>query len=60
MCRRVRCGDCGKPTWKGCGAHVEKVLANVPSDERCRCREQAAEAAVRAVTETVLSSVMAE
>jgi hypothetical protein len=48
MCRRVSCDSCGKPTFKGCGDHVEQVLANVPADQRCRCREQAKEAAVQA------------
>ena len=41
MCRRVNCNTCGKPTWAGCGAHVEQVLGNVPKSERCQCREQA-------------------
>jgi len=40
MCRRVDCKTCGKPTFAGCGAHVEQVLGNVPKSERCRCREQ--------------------
>ncbi len=40
MCRRVTCRTCGKPSWAGCGAHVEEVLADVPASERCRCREQ--------------------
>jgi hypothetical protein len=39
MCRRVECSKCGRPTWAGCGAHVEQVLGNVPEDERCRCHE---------------------
>jgi hypothetical protein len=42
MCRRASCDACGKPTWKGCGAHAEQVLREVPVDERCRCREEAA------------------
>ena len=41
MCRRVSCRDCGKPTFRGCGDHVEEVLGDVPPPERCRCREQA-------------------
>lgn len=45
MCRRATCQDCGRPTFAGCGAHVESVLADVPRDERCRCREKAAESA---------------
>ncbi|HEX2676567.1 MAG TPA: hypothetical protein VHM19_08000 [Polyangiales bacterium] len=42
MCQRVQCKQCGKPTYAGCGAHVEQVLGDVPRDQRCRCREQAA------------------
>jgi len=40
MCRRVECKTCGRPTFAGCGAHVESVLGDVPPSERCRCREQ--------------------
>jgi hypothetical protein len=39
MCRRVDCSKCGRPTFAGCGAHVEQVLGNVPPADRCRCRE---------------------
>lgn len=42
MCRRVTCEVCGKPTFAGCGQHVEQVLADVPPEQRCRCREAAA------------------
>ncbi len=42
MCQRVQCRKCGKPTYAGCGAHVEQVLAGVPPAERCRCREERA------------------
>jgi hypothetical protein len=42
MCRRVTCSRCGKPTFAGCGAHVEQVLGAVPKDQRCRCREEKA------------------
>jgi hypothetical protein len=42
MCRRVTCRECGKPTFAGCGAHVEAVLADVPPKDRCRCAERAA------------------
>jgi hypothetical protein len=44
MCRRVDCRKCGRPTFAGCGAHVEQVLGNVPPAERCRCREEQATA----------------
>lgn len=39
MCARVECRSCGKPTFAGCGAHVEQVLGDVPRDQRCKCRE---------------------
>lgn len=41
MCRRVECQTCHKPTFAGCGMHVEQVLGDVPRDQRCRCREKA-------------------
>jgi hypothetical protein len=37
MCHRVQCARCGKPTFMGCGRHVEQALAGVPIAERCRC-----------------------
>jgi hypothetical protein len=37
MCRAVTCKTCRRPTWAGCGAHVEQVLGHVPRDQRCRC-----------------------
>jgi hypothetical protein len=42
MCKRVTCPKCHKPTYAGCGAHIEQVLGDVPPGERCRCREAAA------------------
>jgi hypothetical protein len=39
MCRRIDCPKCGRPTFAGCGLHVEQVLGNVPPAERCQCRE---------------------
>jgi hypothetical protein len=39
MCKRVDCPKCGKPTFAGCGQHVEQVLGNVPKDQRCKCHE---------------------
>jgi hypothetical protein len=41
MCRRVTCKTCGKPTWAGCGAHVEQVLGDVPKAQRCSGHTQA-------------------
>ena len=37
MCQRIKCERCGKPSWVGCGAHVEQILADVPPDKRCQC-----------------------
>jgi hypothetical protein len=39
MCRAVTCKKCGKPSWKGCGTHVEQVLGDVAPDQRCQCRQ---------------------
>ncbi|TQL70310.1 hypothetical protein FB381_4240 [Nocardioides albertanoniae] len=35
MCRSVRCKKCGKTTWTGCGRHVSRVRASVPSGRWC-------------------------
>ncbi len=43
MCRRATCQSCNKPTYSGCGAHVEQVLGDVPLTARCRCREKTTE-----------------
>ena len=40
MCTRVTCPSCNKPTYSGCGRHVEQVLGNVPVEQRCNCRER--------------------
>jgi hypothetical protein len=42
MCRRVECSRCGKPTYAGCGAHIEQVLGDVPLEQRCKCRDAGA------------------
>lgn len=44
MCQRITCATCGKPTYAGCGRHIEQVLGAVPTQERCRCREDRATA----------------
>lgn len=38
----MTCKQCGKPSWAGCGAHVDMVLGDVPRSERCRCGEKSA------------------
>ncbi|MBI4932768.1 MAG: hypothetical protein HY828_02745 [Actinobacteria bacterium] len=50
MCRRTTCRKCGKPSWAGCGAHIERVLADVPKLERCRCHEAPRVAAGKSTT----------
>jgi hypothetical protein len=42
MCRRAECSKCGRPTYAGCGMHIEQVLGDVPAAKRCRCREERA------------------
>lgn len=37
MCKKVICDTCGKPTWAGCGEHIEEALVDVPVPERCTC-----------------------
>lgn len=37
MCRQVKCRQCSKTTWAGCGSHVNQVMAGVPSSQRCSC-----------------------
>ena len=36
MCRRITCEQCGKPSFAGCGLHIESVLKDVPVAERCQ------------------------
>jgi hypothetical protein len=38
MCVAITCPRCGKPGFKGCGLHVEQVLAHVPKADRCQCQ----------------------
>lgn len=42
MCQKVTCAQCGKPTWKGCGEHIEEALAGVPVSQRCTCPREGA------------------
>jgi len=37
MCRAITCNKCKRPSWAGCGAHVEQVLGHVPAKDRCQC-----------------------
>jgi hypothetical protein len=36
MCQRIQCSTCGKPTFAGCGRHIEQVLGDVKPAERCQ------------------------
>lgn len=40
MCRRVDCSKCGRPSFVGCGAHIEQVLGDVPPSDRCQCHAE--------------------
>lgn len=39
VCRRTQCRTCNRPTYAGCGRHIEQVLGDVPVHDRCRCAE---------------------
>ena len=36
MCSLVMCNQCKKPTWSGCGEHVEQALAGIVEEDRCQ------------------------
>ena len=36
MCSKVTCRYCGKPSWSGCGNHIEQALKGVPKSQRCQ------------------------
>lgn len=38
MCFKSQCETCGKPTWAGCGRHIDSALSGVPIEERCACK----------------------
>lgn len=42
MCSKATCRKCGKPTWRGCGNHIEQALAGVPKNQRCSCNSDVA------------------
>jgi hypothetical protein len=59
MCRRVECSTCGRPTYAGCGAHIEQVLGDVAVADRCHCREKASSTSVEERTTGSLSRLRA-
>lgn len=57
MCSRATCPTCNKPTYAGCGAHVEQVLGDVPKEKRCKCREEKAQARGQAGEPSILDRI---
>ena len=45
MCHEIACATCSKPTWEGCGEHIEHALKRVPVNERCTCPRETVKAA---------------
>ena len=39
MCSLVICSQCKKPTWSGCGEHIEQALDGVAKEDRCQGHE---------------------
>ncbi|TSD93085.1 hypothetical protein FOS14_23855 [Skermania sp. ID1734] len=54
MCRAVTCRKCGKPTWAGCGQHVDQVMRSIPKSKRCQ-GHQGEPGAVRAFLSRMFS-----
>jgi hypothetical protein len=40
MCSRITCDLCRKPTWQGCGQHIEDALVGVPESDRCQGHDE--------------------
>jgi len=40
MCSTVRCPECQKVTWAGCGMHIEQALAGYSHDQICHCADE--------------------
>lgn len=55
MCRRIRCEQCQKPSFAGCGKHVEVVLKDVALEDRCQCASEAKKAAGQACNDVSVS-----
>ena len=45
MCHEIACATCSKPTWEGCGEHIEHALKHVSLNERCTCPREKVKAA---------------
>ncbi|KAH0584818.1 hypothetical protein H2248_008096 [Termitomyces sp. 'cryptogamus'] len=40
VCRLVKCNECGKTTWTGCGQHAEAVMQGVKEEDKCVCARE--------------------
>lgn len=58
MCQRIPCTSCGKPTYAGCGRHIEQVLGDVPAEARCRCREAKSKQTQTSASRSWLSALL--
>ncbi|PIN08363.1 hypothetical protein CDL12_19064 [Handroanthus impetiginosus] len=38
MCYEVKCQNCGKRSWGGCGSHVPAVYKRIPIGQHCQCK----------------------
>lgn len=36
MCEQIMCRKCNKPTWAGCGQHIEDALYGIAMEDRCQ------------------------
>ncbi|GBE78167.1 hypothetical protein SCP_0110500 [Sparassis crispa] len=36
-CQLVKCSQCGKTTWRGCGMHVDAIMKDVKEGDKCKC-----------------------
>ena len=43
MCHKLPCPKCFKPTWIGCGRHIDQALSDVPVPDRCACKAKTQE-----------------
>lgn len=39
MCFVTECASCKKPTWGGCGKHLQGMFAGKTPDQICACKE---------------------
>ncbi|KAG6539034.1 hypothetical protein ZIOFF_004186 [Zingiber officinale] len=39
MCYEVKCAQCGKSGWEGCGRHAASIYQRIREGEHCMCRD---------------------